>query len=106
MRRRPPFCDCSASAPSRRPHYHLKHLALLDERVRAHLQALRVAGPTGLQLARRQLGEIDGGSLFVAAWLAFDLVDREAMSDAEAKRRASGTGGGLEVWSSTPGHRA
>jgi uncharacterized protein (TIGR02270 family) len=66
------------------PHYRLKHLALLDERVRAHLAALRLAGPTGLKLARRQLGELDGGSLFVAAWLAFGLTDREAMGDALA----------------------
>lgn len=66
------------------PHYRLKHLALLDERVRAHLQALRLAGPAGLQLARRQLADIDGGSLFVAAWLAFDVTDREAMGDAVA----------------------
>jgi len=66
------------------PHYRLRHLGSLDERLQAHLQALRLAGPTGLRLARRQLGEIDAGSLFVAAWLGFSLADREAMSDAVA----------------------
>jgi len=66
------------------PHYRLRHLALLDERVQAHLQALCLAGPTGVAIARRQLGDIDSGTLFVAAWLAFQQLDREAMAEALA----------------------
>ncbi|RON13131.1 TIGR02270 family protein [Pseudomonas frederiksbergensis] len=62
------------------PHYHLDQLALLDERVLAHLEGLRVAGETGLQLATQALGDLNSGTLFVAGWLAFALQNREAMS--------------------------
>lgn len=61
------------------PHFDLEQLALLDERIVAHLQGLCVAAGTGLQLAMRALGSIDAGTLFTAAWLAWRLQEPEAM---------------------------
>ena len=64
------------------PHYSLKQLALLDARVLAHLAGLCTAGTAGLELAQRGLGELDGGTLFVAAYLAFSSGERDRMREA------------------------
>ncbi|OWQ84457.1 hypothetical protein CDN99_24520 [Roseateles aquatilis] len=54
----------------RAPHYRLKHLALLDARVVAHLEGLRVGGVPGWEAARRTLADGEPGSAFVLAYLA------------------------------------
>ncbi|UXH80659.1 TIGR02270 family protein [Roseateles amylovorans] len=61
------------------PHYRFDQLATLDERLLAHLEGLLLSGSTGLQLALRALGEVDAGTLFVAAHQAFVRRDAEAM---------------------------
>ena len=66
------------------PHYRLAQLALLDARLTAHLEGLRIAGETGLDMARRALADTTAGSLFVFAFLAFAMRDREAMQHALA----------------------
>jgi uncharacterized protein (TIGR02270 family) len=64
---------------TRAPHYRLHHLALLDARVLAHLEALRTAGPHGVHEARRALADANPGAVFALAYLAFSALDGEAM---------------------------
>lgn len=54
------------------PHYKLKHLQMLDERVSAHLAGLCLAGDTGWQFALEALANDDPGAVFSATYLAFD----------------------------------
>lgn len=61
------------------PHFRLLHLARLDERLLAHLEGLRVSGPTGQALAMQALGEGEPAAVFVAAWLAFSAQEPDAM---------------------------
>ena len=72
----------SRERASRAPHYRLKHLAMLDARLLAHLEGLRVAGDYGLAHARHALADADASVVFVAAYLAF------AASHADEMRRA------------------
>src|SRR5215831_20811903 len=55
----------------RAPHYYLKDLARLDERVEANVDGLRVAGDVGWDLAAKATEQGDPGRLFTAAVLAF-----------------------------------
>ena len=64
------------------PHYKLKHLAMLDERVNAHLHGLRVAGTVGWHVALAALERADAGGVFVVSWLAFASAHRTHMSHA------------------------
>jgi uncharacterized protein (TIGR02270 family) len=55
------------------PHYALRHLAALDERIEAHMDGLRVAGEAGLTTGWAQLDEHPGpGELFVVATLSLE----------------------------------
>ncbi|OWQ48347.1 hypothetical protein CDL60_07165 [Roseateles noduli] len=54
----------------RAPHFRLRHLALLDARVLAHLEGLRVGGTPGWEAARRTLADGEPASAFVLAYLA------------------------------------
>src|SRR3569833_1930815 len=63
------------------PHFKLKHLARLDERVLAHLYGLRVAGPVGWQAALNSLAQGDPGSVFALAYLAFANGEPTKMRD-------------------------
>src|SRR3954466_608943 len=63
----------------RGPLYRLRDLQLLDPRLVAHLDALRVAGAAGTAQARRALATEDPGAVFVVAYLAFSASDTEAM---------------------------
>ncbi|MCS6326169.1 MAG: TIGR02270 family protein [Nitrospira sp.] len=51
----------------RAPHYALKDLAKLDERVEAHLDGLRVAGESGWELCKTALGTEENGEVFAAS---------------------------------------
>ena len=57
----------------RQPHYALKDLAKLDDRVEAHLDGLRVAGRPGSELCKTALGnEEETGEVFAASVMAFE----------------------------------
>src|SRR5262245_13864640 len=59
----------------RAPHYYLKDLARLDERVEANIDGLRVAGSVGWDLAAEAMKREGLGELFAAAVLAFESRD-------------------------------
>ncbi len=56
----------------RQPHYSLKDLAKLDDRVEAHLDGLRVAGEPGWELCKAALGNEEAGEVFAASVMAFE----------------------------------
>jgi uncharacterized protein (TIGR02270 family) len=62
------------------PHYDLKHLATLDNRIEAHLDGLRIAGPTGLNTLLAQLGPHANGEIFASTTLAFESANAEVLS--------------------------
>jgi uncharacterized protein (TIGR02270 family) len=55
----------------RAAHYKLKHLAKLDGRLLAHLRGLEVADAAGWALIELALADLEPGTVFVAAYLAF-----------------------------------
>jgi len=63
----------------RTPHYYLKDLARLDERVEANIDGLRVAGGVGWNLASEALKQEGPGELFAAAVLAFETRERQRL---------------------------
>ena len=62
------------SNATRQPHYALKDLAKLDDRVEAHLDGLRVAGEGGWDLCKAALGNEENGEVFAASVMAFASV--------------------------------
>ncbi len=54
------------------PHYSLKDLADIDERVEAHIDGLRIAGETGWSFCADALTQEEPGEVFAAAVLAFE----------------------------------
>jgi uncharacterized protein (TIGR02270 family) len=54
------------------PHYTLKDLAELDDRVEAHLDGLRVAGDEGWEISLEGLRYEEHGEVFAASVLAFE----------------------------------
>jgi uncharacterized protein (TIGR02270 family) len=55
------------------PHYALRHLARLDERVEAHIDGLRVAGEPGWEIVLAQLEQHqEAGEVFAAGVLALE----------------------------------
>src|SRR5690242_20160228 len=54
------------------PHYALKDLAKLDDRVEAHLDGLRIAGEEGWELCKAELGYKQDGEVFAASVMAFE----------------------------------
>jgi uncharacterized protein (TIGR02270 family) len=55
------------------PHYRLKDIAKLDERVEANIDGLRVAGEVGWKLCEEGLEQQGPGEVFAAAVLAFGV---------------------------------
>jgi uncharacterized protein (TIGR02270 family) len=63
---------CLRDTVVRRPHYDLRSLAALDERVEAHLDGLRLAEDSGWEICKTQLADADvAGAVFTTAALAF-----------------------------------
>ncbi|GBC62130.1 hypothetical protein DENIS_3093 [Desulfonema ishimotonii] len=54
------------------PHYDLKDLAELDDRVEAHIDGLRIAGDAGWELCKAQLMWEEPGEVFAASVLALE----------------------------------
>ena len=59
------------------PHYDLKDLAELDDKVEAHLDGLRVAGEAGWGVCEQELGWDEPGEVFAASVMAFESGDQE-----------------------------
>jgi HEAT repeat protein len=59
------------------PHYKLKHLAALDDRILGHLEGLHIAGDDGWRAALGGLEHGEPGGVFVASYLAFAGSDAE-----------------------------
>ncbi|WP_053144582.1 TIGR02270 family protein [Pseudomonas sp. P97.38] len=64
----------------RAPHYDLDDLGNLDERIDAHLDGLRIAGPEGLEVLLAQLGPHSVGELFACVVLAFQSANAKVLS--------------------------
>jgi uncharacterized protein (TIGR02270 family) len=63
------------------PHYDLKDLARLDERVEAHMDGLRVAAEPGWEIALAQLDQHrEAGEVFAAGVLALEGQDQARIS--------------------------
>ncbi|MBV6471037.1 MAG: hypothetical protein NBKEAIPA_02964 [Nitrospirae bacterium] len=63
------------------PHYALKDLAKLDDRIEAHLDGLRIAGDAGWEFCREGLGQREPGEVFAAAVLAFESGDGNRINE-------------------------
>lgn len=61
------------------PHYNVKDLARLDDRVEAHLDGLRIAGEPGWELCRKELSWKEAGEVFMAAVLAIGNGDESQL---------------------------
>lgn len=64
----------------RAPHYDLNDLLKLDNRIEAHLDGLRIAGPASLDTLLQQLNPNALGELFAATVLAFETANTAAMA--------------------------
>lgn len=64
----------------RAPHYDRAHLANLDNRIEAHLDGLRIAGPAGLDTLLQQLAPNTQGEIFAATVLACETTNTAAMA--------------------------
>lgn len=73
------FLWFSRDGAVRAPHYYLKDLARLDERVEANIDGLRVAGSVGWNLASEALKQEGPGELFAAAVLAFESKETKRL---------------------------
>jgi uncharacterized protein (TIGR02270 family) len=63
------------------PHYALKDLAELDDRLDAHLEGLRIAGEPGWGICKDALSLQGAGEFFVAAVLAFESGSEQWVQD-------------------------
>jgi uncharacterized protein (TIGR02270 family) len=62
------------------PHYRLKDLAKLDNRVEAHLDGLRIAGSDGWELCEQALEIGEAGEVFAAGLLALESKDPQKLA--------------------------
>ena len=65
----------------RDPHYSLKDLAHLDDRLEAHIDGLRIAGDTGWEICKQALALNEPGEVFAAEVLAFEGEDGQRVDD-------------------------
>ncbi|MFL6610950.1 MAG: TIGR02270 family protein [Pseudomonas sp.] len=74
----------------RAPHYDLDELGTLEDRIEAHLDGLRVAGPRGLEALLEQLGPHAIGEMFASVVLAFETADGKVLSRLSEHLRSAG----------------
>jgi uncharacterized protein (TIGR02270 family) len=80
----------------RKPHYALKDLVKLDDRVEAHLDGLRVAGEGGWELCKVALGNEENGEVFTAAVMSFESgIESRIQAVLEAVQKAPELSKGL-----------
>ena len=65
----------------REPHYSLKDLAHLDDRLEAHIDGLRIAGDKGWEICKQALSLNEPGEVFAAAVLAFEGEDGKRIEE-------------------------
>lgn len=61
------------------PHYDLKDLVKLDDRLEAHLDGLRIAGDAGWEICLEQLGFEEAGEVFAAGYVALETDNPERL---------------------------
>lgn len=69
------------NAAVRAPHYKLKDLAKLDNRVDAHIDGLRIAGDEGWEICKEALAWKEAGEIFTASVLAFESGNEDRIQD-------------------------
>src|SRR6266850_4933287 len=70
------FLWCQRDAATDQPHYALRHLSKLEERIEAHIDGLRLGGKAGFSISWTQLDQYRGaGELFTVATLALEGRD-------------------------------
>ncbi|WP_395504133.1 TIGR02270 family protein [Ectopseudomonas hydrolytica] len=74
------FLGLLRSIAVRQPHYDLNHLSTLDNRIEAHLDGLRIAGPVAIETLLEQLNPNAQGEIFAATVLAFETANTSAMT--------------------------
>jgi uncharacterized protein (TIGR02270 family) len=79
-----------------RPHYSIRDVSHLDDRVEAHLDGLRVADEAGWEVCREALTIGGSGEVFAAAVLAFERGDEFRIQEVlEANGSDSKSSGGI-----------
>ena len=63
------------------PHYSLKDIAHLDDRLEAHIDGLRIAGESGWEICKQSLALNEPGEIFAAAVLAFESEDGQRVDE-------------------------
>ena len=63
------------------PHYSLKDLAKLDNRVEAHIDGLRIAGDEGWEICKEALAWKEAGEIFTASVLAFESGNEDRIKE-------------------------
>ena len=77
MLRKLRFSGCCGMQAVGEPHYDLKDIAELDDKVEAHLDGLRIAGDEGWELCKEELSWEEAGEAFAAGVIAFESGDPE-----------------------------
>ena len=67
------------------PHYSLKDLAYIDDRVEAHLDGLCIAGSASWEICKEALALKEPGEVFTAAVIAFEGEDGRRVDDVISK---------------------
>jgi len=83
------FLWLQRDAAVRDPHYNLKDLAKLDDRVEAHIDGLRIAGDAGWEICEQALEFEESGEVFAASVLAFEGGDAQRIETVIAAGAAS-----------------
>jgi len=72
----------------RRPHFTLRSLAGLDERLEAHLDGLRIAGEDGWKICKEAVPLEDAGAIFALGSLALESGKEERLAEVFAAAAA------------------